>query len=59
MNKAKIKNNNTDNRADSLAFFQSTDAVEPLHSSVANRLALPPDAAVLIVTTCSVAKRRR
>jgi len=34
-------------------------AVPPPHSPIAIRLALPPAAAVLIVTVCSVAKRGR
>src|SRR5947209_6889981 len=39
--------------------FAGTTPRNTNHSSAVSRLALPPAAAVLMVTTCSVTKRRR
>ena len=44
---------------DCFASLAMTFANDANHSSAVSRLALPPAAAVLIVTVCSVAKRRR
>ena len=39
--------------------YEKHAGAAPSYSSTASKLALPPAAAVLIVTTCSLVKRRR